>query len=65
MYGLLAQRLFAIAAGYEDGDDADDLRDDPALRSATGRKKEDHVLASQPSISRLERRLLSPAQIST
>ena len=58
MYGLLSQRLFCIAAGYEDGDDADDLRDDPALRSATGRKKDEHVLASQPSISRLERHLL-------
>ncbi len=58
MRGLLAQRLFLIAAGYEDGDDADDLRGDPAMRSATGRKKEDEVLASQPSISRLERRLL-------
>ena len=58
MRGLLAQRLFCIAAGYEDGDDADDLRRDPAMRSATGRKKEDAVLASQPSISRLERNLL-------
>ena len=58
MRGLLAQRLFCIAAGYEDGDDADDLRGDPALRSATGRKKEDAVLASQPSISRLENKLL-------
>jgi len=58
MRGLLSQRLFLVAAGYEDGDDADGLRDDPALRHATGRKKEDDALASQPSISRLERRLL-------
>ena len=58
MHGLLAQRLFCIAAGYEDGDDADDLRHDPAMRSATGRKNEDAVLASQPSISRLEGNLL-------
>jgi hypothetical protein len=58
MYGLLTQRLFLIAAGYEDGDDADDLRADPAMRSATGRKKDDEFLASQPSVSRLERRIL-------
>lgn len=58
MRGLLAQRLFLVAAGYEDGDDADDLRADHALRHATGRKKENDALASQPSISRLERRLL-------
>ena len=58
MRGLLSQRLFCIAAGYEDGDDADDLRHDPAMRSATGRKKEGEVLASQPGISRLERNLL-------
>jgi len=58
MRGLLSQRLFAIASGYEDGDDADDLRYDPAMRSATGRTKDEDALASQPSISRMERGLL-------
>jgi len=58
MHGLLSQRLFAIAAGYEDGDDADDLREDPAMRRATGRKKDETLLASQPSISRLENGIL-------
>jgi hypothetical protein len=58
MYGLLSQRLLCIAAGYEDGDDADDLREDPAIRHATGRKDDEAVLASQPSMSRLERHLL-------
>ena len=58
MYGLLSQRLFAISAGYEDGDAYADLRCDSAMRRASGRKKEDEVLASQPSISRLENKLL-------
>jgi len=58
MHNLLSQRLFCIADGYEDGDDADDLRDDPALRSASGRKKDEDVLASQPTVSRMENRLL-------
>ena len=58
MHSLLCQRLLSICAGYEDGDDADELRHDPALRAAAGRKKDDEVLASQPSISRLENSLL-------
>ncbi|MEW5944745.1 MAG: IS1380 family transposase [bacterium] len=58
MESLLAQRIHTIAAGYEDGDDADDTRDDPALKAAAGKKKEDDSLASQPSVSRIENNLL-------
>lgn len=58
MESLLAQRIHSIAAGYEDGDDADDLRYDPALKAASGKRDEDDFLASQPSVSRLENRLL-------
>ena len=58
MESLLAQRIHSIAAGYEDGDDSDDLRDDPALKAASGKREEDVGLASQPSVSRLENNLL-------
>jgi hypothetical protein len=52
---LLSQRVFQLACGYEDGNDCDDLRSDPALKAACNRLPltgED--LASQPTISRLE-----------
>jgi hypothetical protein len=48
-------RLLAIAAGYEDGDDLDLLRSDPAFKVALGRAPESGLdLMSQPTISRLE-----------
>jgi len=34
---MLAQRIFGIACGYEDCNDFDDLRHDPALKVAVGR----------------------------
>jgi hypothetical protein len=51
---LLRQRLFQIACGYEDQDDADSLRSDPLLKLVCGRLPEDPDLASQPTFSRLE-----------
>lgn len=52
---VLRQRVFSIAAGYEDGNDATKLRYDPALTLAVGRSTSDgNALASQPSISRFE-----------
>jgi len=36
---LLRQRVYQIAAGYEDCNDANELRKDPALRLALGKKK--------------------------
>ena len=52
---LLRQRVFAIAAGYEDGNDAFRLRGDPALKLACGREPVDgDDLASQPTLSRFE-----------
>jgi len=35
---LLRQRVYQVAAGYEDCNDADDLRVDPALRLALGKE---------------------------
>jgi hypothetical protein len=51
---MLKQRVFQIACGYEDADDADTLRDDPALKMACERLPDGAALASQPTLSRLE-----------
>jgi hypothetical protein len=55
MADILRARVFAIACGYPDADDLDDLRRDPAFKLACGRLPEsgDH-LASQPTMSRWE-----------
>ena len=47
-------RMLMIAAGYEDGNDADALRHDPMFKLAMGRLPEDGALCSQPTISRVE-----------
>jgi hypothetical protein len=52
---LVRQRVYQIACGYEDQDDADVLRSDPLLKLACGRLPESGAdLASQPTLSRLE-----------
>lgn len=52
---ILRARIFAIACGYPDGDDLDDLRKDPAFKLACGRLPESgDDLASQPTLSRWE-----------
>jgi hypothetical protein len=55
-YAEMAQaRMLMIAAGYEDCDDVDALRFDPALKIACGRAPETGAdLMSQPTLSRLE-----------
>ena len=51
---LVRQRVFPIACGYEDQDDAETLRRDPLLKLVWGRLPEtDADLASQPTRSRL------------
>lgn len=52
---MMRFRMLAIAAGYEDGDDCDVLRRDPAFKLALGELPETGApLCSQPTISRLE-----------
>ncbi len=52
---LLAQRLYQIACGYEDQNDATTLRTDPLLKHVCGRLPLTGAdLASQPTLSRLE-----------
>ena len=46
------QRVYQICLGYEDCNDADWLRHDPALRLACD--AEDHAMSSQPTLSRFE-----------
>jgi hypothetical protein len=55
---LLAQRVTAIALGYEDLNDHQTLRVDPALQVAAGRVPDLEVpLASPPTLCRLENRV--------
>ena len=52
---LVRQRLFQIACGYEDQNDATTLRHDPLLKLVCGQLPESGApLASQPTLSRLE-----------
>src|SRR5215813_14476066 len=54
---LLKQRVFYIAAGYEDANDANTLRDDPICKLMLDRLPESGAsFASQPTISRFENR---------
>ena len=55
MADILRARVFAIACGYPDADDLDDLRKDPAFKLACGRLPDSGTdLASQPTMSRWE-----------
>src|SRR6266568_1755950 len=55
---LLKQRVFYIAAGYEDANDANTLRDDPIFKLMLDRLPASGAsLASQPTISRFENRV--------
>ena len=52
---LIRQRIFSMALGYEDTNDANTLRSDPALEAISGRLPESSSdLASQPTLCRFE-----------
>jgi len=52
---MLTQRVFQIAAGYEDSNDCNDLREDMVFKTCAGRLPQSgQALASQPTMSRLE-----------
>jgi hypothetical protein len=53
---IIRFRLLAIAAGYEDGNDATSLRTDPLFKMALERLPSGRDLCSQSTISRLENR---------
>ncbi len=50
---MIRQRVFQIAAGYEDADDCDRFRGDSILKMCCGRRPEDEIdLCSQPTMTR-------------
>uniref|UniRef100_UPI003AF48A4F IS1380 family transposase n=2 Tax=Thiolapillus sp. TaxID=2017437 RepID=UPI003AF48A4F len=51
---LLRQRVYALCQGYEDLNDHNDLRRDPAFQTAVG---QDECLGSSPTLCRLENRV--------
>jgi len=51
---LFTQRIFQIICGYEDANDADDLRIDPGFKASCNRLPSEDDLASQPTITRFE-----------
>jgi len=53
---MLRQRIMQIAAGYEDCNDCNTLRNDGILKICSGRE---HPLATQPTMSRFENQLSS------
>jgi len=58
LHDLLKQRVFQIAAGYEDANDSNTLRDDPIFKLMLDRLPETGPpLASQPPMSRCENRV--------
>lgn len=50
----LQQRVYALAAGYPDVNEAAALANDPIFKLACGRSLHDPALASQPTLSRFE-----------
>ena len=51
---MITQRVFQIAAGYEDADDCDSLRGDDIFKLCSGKLPGDGDLAFQPTMSRFE-----------
>ena len=51
---MMTQRVFQIAAGYEDADDCDALRNDSMLKMCSGRLPGEVALSSQPTMTRFE-----------
>ena len=57
---LVKQRIFSIALGYEDNNDAETLRKDPALKTTSGKLPEtSDDLASPPTLCRFENHVSS------
>ena len=59
---LLQERILLIAAGYEDANDAQTMRHDPALKLALGKNPSDPPLAGQSTLSRFENSI-TPADL--
>lgn len=59
LFQLVSQRIYQIAAGYEDTNDSNSLRHDPIFKLICDKvaKIGSELLASQPTISRLENQI--------
>ncbi len=55
---MLAQRIYALALGYEDLNDHEELRNDPLLAVLAGKRELEEPLAGKSTLNRLE---LTPA----
>ena len=55
--GMVSQRVYALALGYADLNDHDQLRDDPLMGLLAGKRKPGAALASKSTLCRLERTL--------
>ena len=63
-HDLVRQRVYSIAAGYADGNDARTMRADPMLKAVCDRDPVgDGDLASQPTLSRFERSIKGRALV--
>ena len=62
LVGLLRQSVFGRLAGYEDVNDADRLRHDPAMRWIVGGKAAAGAAASPSQMGRFETRWLTAAK---
>src|SRR5512142_1192152 len=56
---LMRQSIYSRLAGYEDLNDAERLRFDPALRTVVGGQARDHMAASTSEVARFETETLS------
>src|ERR1700682_5976454 len=52
--GMLAQRIYGLALGYEDLNDHEQLRSDPLLAVLSGKREVDERLAGKSTLNRLE-----------
>jgi hypothetical protein len=51
---MLSQRIYALALGYEDLNDHEQLRSDPLMALLSGKRKLDEPLAGKSTLNRLE-----------
>ncbi len=54
LHDLFRERIYLIALGYEDCNDANSLRHDPLVKLSVGRTPQEAPLASQSTLSRFE-----------
>jgi hypothetical protein len=51
---MVSQRVYALALGYEDMNDHEQLRTDPVLKLLAGKENLEDLLAGKSTLNRLE-----------